>query len=117
LQQLRPAAASKLRFSRSSSSLTTAVAGEVADEVAYGDPRTLGCSSSSGSGNVCAQGQGLDASQQASQQHLKSRMLWARALTKSKAVVRLLAAGQQHSSSSSGQQLQQAAGVHCESNS
>jgi hypothetical protein len=43
------------------------------------------------------------------QQHLKSRMLWARALTKSKAVVRLLQAGQQHSSGSLGQLLQQPA--------
>jgi hypothetical protein len=121
-QQLWPAAASKLRLSRSSNTLVTdAAAQEAADtngDAAAGCRGSL-CKTNSNKNNVDEERQAADAAEashvQPSQQHLKNRMLWARALTKSKAVVRLLHAGQQHSSSGCSQQPHQVAGVPVDS--
>ncbi|KAF6258431.1 hypothetical protein COO60DRAFT_1120138 [Scenedesmus sp. NREL 46B-D3] len=105
-QQVWPAG-SKLRMSRSSNTLTRDPA---ADEAAAAGPGPgVACSPNSSSNN-CVQDSQAAYPSQANQQHLKSRMLWARAWTKSKAVVRLLQAGQEHNSASFSQQPQQLAG-------
>jgi hypothetical protein len=120
VMQLRPASG-MLRMSRSSNMLVSPPAADAAAVAGAACPGAAYASNLCSSSSAAEQRQAEQSLQQDSQQHLKSRMLWARALTKSKAVVRLLQAGQQHhssgsgtaqaASSNSGRQLQQPAGV------